>query len=117
MKKLNKIFLLVSLIGILLLLFISQHLEPKTINISEINKGSLDDRVKILGDILDSRDYSNNTFHVLTIEDLTGVIEVVFNTKEEQLKINSSKSYFITGKVQEYNQTLQINAEKIVLKS
>lgn len=114
MEKLKKIFLLISLIGILLLLFISRNLEPKTINVYEINESLLNQRVKISGQILDSWDYSNNTFHVLKLKENLSIIDVIFNTKSQEFKFNSSKVYTIIGKVQKYNQTIQISADKIL---
>jgi len=115
MEKLKKILLLSSLVGILLLLFISQQITPRNQNISDINESQLEQRVKIIGNIIEVREYSNNTFHILKIQDLTGSISVIFNTKPQALSINYSREYSVIGKLEKYNQTLQVAAEKITL--
>jgi uncharacterized protein YdeI (BOF family) len=118
MEKINRILLLATLIGVLLLLFLSMKLEPQKIPINNITTASLDRQVKIEGNIIKTRDYNNDTFHVLTFNDSSGKIEVIFNSKQERrLSINSSLNYSAYGKVSKYNETLQITADKIVLSS
>lgn len=115
MERFKKILLLSSLIGIILLLFLSQQITPKNQNISELNESQLEQRIKITGNLIEARAYSNNTFHIIEIQDSTGAISVIFNTKSKELNLNYSKNYSIIGKLERYNKTIQINAEKISL--
>lgn len=114
MEKRQALLLVLSLIGILILLLLSQKLEPKLRDISGITKKNLDETVKIRGLITEAREYNNNTFQVLTIKDSTGNISAVMNA-EHEVEINKSKNYTIIGKVQSYNQTLQISISKLFL--
>ena len=112
----QKILLVASLIGILLLLFIVSKSEPQLTPIKNITESFLDKTVKIEGNIIKTRDYNNSTFHVLTFRDYSGQIEVIFNSKQsEKLSINSSLNYSTIGKISKYNETLQIIASKIIL--
>lgn len=112
-----KIFLAASLLGILALLFLSQALAPQIITpISNITNESLNEQVVVFGTLTSIRDYSNNTFHVITLQDLTGSIEAIMSTKASvafKETLNKSLNYTISGKVSEYNSTLQINADII----
>jgi DNA/RNA endonuclease YhcR with UshA esterase domain len=112
MEKRLAVFIIMSLIGILLLVFLSQKLEPKTMSISGISEKNLEQSVKIRGQIVNAREYNNKTFQVLTVKDQTGNITAIMNLNTE-ITINKSKNYSIIGKVQAYNQTLQISIDRI----
>ncbi len=110
MEKRLKIFLVASLFGILLLMFLSHIVEPQSPTpIANITNKSLDQQVMVVGLITSVRDYNNNTFHVISIKDSTGNITAIASYRRG-LHINSSADYKIIGKVEEYNSTLQINA-------
>ena len=113
-----KWLIIASLAGIALLLFLSQALEPKIISISDISSSMLDEKVSVAGNFTSVRDYSNETFFVLALKDSTGSIAVIASSKKgsylkSQIKLN--QTYLVTGDVQEYNQTIQISAEKITM--
>jgi len=111
----KKILLIATLLGIMLLLLISQQIKPKIQSVGEINESQLNQRVSVEGNIIKTRDYSNDTFHVITFRDDSGLIQVIFNSNPRKLDVNSSFKYFISGKLEKYNETLQINADKITL--
>lgn len=114
MEKRLKIMLALALAGIFLLIIISNLLEPKPVDISKISSEMLDQKVSMIGNLAQIKIYNNETFFVLTIKDSTGNITITAlseNKLKEKLILN--QTYFITGKVQEYNRTLQISAEKI----
>ena len=52
---------------------------------------------------------------ILTLEDKTGKITATSNSNK-QLKIINNQTYLISGKIQEYNHTLQIAIDKIEIK-
>ena len=109
MNKLFKISLAVSILGILLLLFLSNILEPKQINIGDIDNTLLNKDIKVQGEIFKIQDKQD--FKILSIKDSTGKIEVLCNC-ENSLK--DGLNITIVGKVQEYREYLQISADKIM---
>ena len=115
MNKPQKIALVASLIGILILLFISQTIEPKLVVISNITQENLNQQVKISGKITSLKEYNNQTFQILEFQDETGTIEVTANAnKGLKNEINLSRNYELVGKITEYNNTLQISINKLI---
>ena len=51
----------------------------------------------------------------MNLQDNSGEIEAISSSKTP-LEINKTLTYIITGKVEEYNKTLQINVNRISLK-
>ena len=100
--------LIISLTGILLLLFISNFAEPKTMEISSINEKNLNQQVKITGQVISKNNYTNN-FTVLNLEDKTGKIQVICSCPN----IKQNQTLEIIGAVEKYKDDLQINAEEI----
>ena len=118
MDKKQKKLLILSLIGILFLLFISHEIQPKTISIINITSNDTGKIFQIEGNIIKISSYNDNTFHVFTVKDSTGSIQAIFGSEDSiSWNINQTSDYIITGKLEKYNNTLQINAEKIFLKS
>ena len=113
MQKLLKISLIISLLGTLLLIILSYSFQPKLININEINSNLLNQKVKISGRVISEKDYSKNLekgyFKVLTIQDKTGKIETICSCRYS-LK---NKTIEVIGKVEEYKNKFQINADEI----
>lgn len=114
-KTLFKISLIVSLFGILLLLFLANSLEPKLIDISSINDEMLNQQIKISGEIFKIQD--KETFKILSISDSTGKIDVLCECREELIENNQIKNnqeIIVIGRVTEYREYLQISADKII---
>lgn len=95
-----KIGLALSLLGILLLTFLSSHLTPKGYNIINLTEKNMDNYVAISGQISNIRNFEENEFHILTITDKTGSIAGILNSKN--LSINLTQKYLITGKITKY---------------
>ncbi len=112
-----KIPLSLSLAGILILLFLAQQ-EPPLEKIGNINNHSynfLNKKVKIEGTVINEKQYDNiKPFKILSIKDATGSIQVTCNCPGDQNL--TGKFIQVKGKVSEYNQNLQINADEITLK-
>jgi len=106
--SLLKISLLFALVGTALLLFLAVQLEPKLIDIKDIDMKEYDSFVKIHGNISSIRQPGNIT--IMMLRDDTDEIEVVVYEK-----INAPLGSFveIIGKVGEYNYNLQVEATKI----
>ena len=114
MEKRQAVFLIISLIGILALIFLSQILEPERKDISKITERNINEIIKIRGQVTDAREYNNKTFQILTVKDATGAISAIMNAKS-LIEINKSRNYSIIGKVQIYNNTLQISVNRLFL--
>ena len=110
-----KILLAVSLLGILLMIFLSNHLEPKQVTVAEALNKSLDEKVTVIGKIIDVRSMKSSDFKILKIKDDTGSIAGTLNSRK--LSINESQDYKIIGKISEYNKTIQISIDRIFLLS
>lgn len=112
MENRQKLFLALSLITIFFLLFLSTVIQPQQLAISDITKTNLNQFVKVAGKITSQRNYEGKDFQVLVIKDKTDSIQVTTNAKNK-IELNYSLNYTIIGTVTEYNQTLQISANKI----
>lgn len=111
-KNLLKSSLIISLIGILFLLLVSNINQPKIKNISDINSNQINREVMIKGRITNIKNIQENRFLILTIQDSTGQIDVTLSySKKPNLKINQNIT--IIGNVQQYKSDLQINVQKI----
>ncbi|MBI2629928.1 OB-fold nucleic acid binding domain-containing protein [Candidatus Pacearchaeota archaeon] len=106
-KSLLILSLALSIFGIILLFYLSSF-PPSQSKISELESRMINSRVKIFGQLIQIS--NQKTFFIMKIKDSTGTIEV---TTEKPFPINSTLE--ITGKIQEYKNKKQINAEKIVL--
>ena len=105
-----KIAFSVSLIGILILLFLSETIEPRLVTISSLSNKDLNKKVKISGEILEIE--NKEGFQIISIKDQTGEISIIANT---QLQISEiKKNITIVGLVQEYEGNIQISADKIL---
>lgn len=112
LEKINlKTSLSLSIIGILILLFLTT-LSPRLTNIQEINKDFLERQVKVNGEIFEIRSFEETDFQVISIKDNSGKIDV---TSDKILNLTLNQTIQVIGQVREYNNTLQIQAEKIIL--
>ncbi len=108
--SLLKLSFTISLLGIFFLLFIST-LEPNLKNISDITTKDLNKKTKIQGQLVNIRTI-NPDFQILTIKDSTNQIDI---TLDKPLKITKNQNLTIIGKITEYKNLPQIQAEKIIL--
>lgn len=109
-KTLMKIALICSLLGILLLSFISENIKAKETNISSISLADIDKDVKIIADVISAKQSSNTLF--LNVQDDTGRINVVVFEPEDTV-IKPGNKLEINGKVAIYNNKLEIIARTI----
>lgn len=116
METPQKILLISSLVGILLLLFLSKTMEPEVQNISNlsINKSFLgkNSEIKIIANITHQTDIKNSSLTILNLEDSTGKITGIINTKKIII-FNLTKTYEITGKLTEYENQTEISINRI----
>jgi len=110
--NLLKITLSISLIGILLLLFLSNFLEPKLTNIEQINNKLLNTKTKIQGTISNIKNYENSSFQITSIKDETGEIDITTN---KILNLTKNQNITVIGTINEYKQRLQMQADEIII--
>ena len=110
-KNVFKITLSISLMGILLLLIISNQ-QPKLTTINQITIKDLNKNIKIQGEITNIKNYQESNFQILSIKDETGEIDITAN---QILNLTNSQTIIVSGKVTEYENNLQIQASKIFI--
>lgn len=110
-KDLFKISLLCSLVGILILLIISERIEAPSIKISEINKELIEKQVKISGNITSITQKPG--ILIFNVKDETGQIKVI--TFGEEVKLERNLAVEIEGIIKEYQGALEIEAKQIKL--
>lgn len=104
-----KIALICSLIGLVLLYFISTKIEVKDYKPNFLNKDVGDD-VKLTGKVLKITDRGDVVFIEVYRQ---SPVNVVLFTDDDNLKLSNGDNVEVIGKVQEYNGKNEIIAEKI----
>lgn len=110
-KTLLKVALFCSLMGILILIIISERITIPTHTINTINKTLIDKEIKINGEITTIKETPG--LLILTVQDSTGKITVIIFDKE--ITINKGDHVEIQGTVTEYKNILEIDAKIIRL--
>jgi uncharacterized protein YdeI (BOF family) len=113
MKTNLKICLVLSLLGVILLIFLSSHLTPREYTIINITRELIGNYVMIKGNIFYIKNIKESEFYILTISDSTGKITGTLNSKD--LSINKSQNYIFSGKIEKYENETQININKIIV--
>lgn len=111
--SLLNLFFVISLIGVFLLLILSNILEPRLISIEKVNDRLIDKKIKVQGEIFNIKRYEESDFQVISIKDKTGKIDI---TTDKILNLKNNQTIIVIGKVTQYKEYLQIQADKILLK-
>jgi len=106
--NIEKISLIISFVGIVMLIFLSQTLEPKEMKIYDINSKMLEGYVKIVGNLTDIKNLEN--MQILTVNDPTESIKVVVY---EKTNLSKGMKIEVIGKVVRYKSSIEIEAQKI----
>ncbi|MFA6023047.1 MAG: OB-fold nucleic acid binding domain-containing protein [Candidatus Pacearchaeota archaeon] len=106
----NRLFLAISLGGILILLILNLT-EPPLKDIKNLDKTLINHNFQIVGRLINVNVYENN-FTVAKILDNSTKIDIVCNCPKLINYIN--KTLKINGKVSEYNGKIQLQADKII---
>lgn len=110
MEQITKLCIITTLLGIILLIIVSDKIEAPTSTISSITKQDLNQEVKLRGTIKAS--INKETIAFLDLEDSTGVISIVL-FKPQNTKITKGSFAEVTGKVSLYEEKLQVYAETV----
>lgn len=111
-RTILNISLTASLLGILLLLLISENLAAKQITTNSITRNHIDKDVILIGSVSSINKQGDLT--LLKIKDNTGKIDVVI-FKSSDLSLEYGDDIEVYGKVALYNNKLEIIAKSIKL--
>lgn len=111
-KNLLKIALVTSLIGIFIILIVTEKADLFGYSIAKIDKSFVDRDVRIEGEIVKIKETPG--LLILDVRDETGSIKVVA-FKEEKIELKKGNKIEIEGKVREYRNELEIEAIAIKL--
>ncbi|MEK6820086.1 MAG: hypothetical protein AABX71_00055 [Nanoarchaeota archaeon] len=106
MERALKFYLALSMLGTLLLLIIS-NFTVKEVKIEEIDETLLNKNIRVQCRIISEKNYDN--FCVLTCQDETGKIKLTFSKNLNLI----NKTIAAEGKIIEYRNILEIQADKI----
>jgi DNA/RNA endonuclease YhcR with UshA esterase domain len=115
-EKLLRIALITSLIGIIGLIVFAPSIEVKNVDIKDIDRGMIDEDVKIDCVIQDISQSKSKSSYFLTINDGTGQMQMVIfesqaaELQEKHLDISDFKDrkVEVVGKITEYNSQLEL---------
>ena len=115
-EKLLKIALVTSLIGIIGLIIFTPTIEVKEMDIKDINRGMIDEEVRIDGVIQDISQSKSKSSYFLTINDGTGQMQlIIFETQAAELQENhldlndfKNRKVEVVGKITEYKSQLEL---------
>ena len=114
--KLLRIALITSLIGIIGLIIFTPTIEVKEVEIKDINRGMIDEEVKISCVVQDISQSSSKSSYFLTINDGTGQMPlIIFESQVAEIQSNNfdindfkDKKVEVVGKITEYNSQLEL---------
>ena len=111
--KLLRIALITSLIGIIGLIAFTPTIEVKEVSIKDINRGMIDEEVKITGVITEIAQSSSKTSYFLTINDGEAQIQlIIFESQVAEIQSrNMDIEDFRNHKVQVVGTITQYNSE------
>ena len=115
-EKLIRIALITSLVGIIGLIIFTPTIEVKEINIEDINRGMIDEDLKIDCVVQDVSQSSSKSSYFLTVNDGTGqIMLIIFENQASELQSKNfdisdlkDKKVEVVGKITEYNSQLEL---------
>ncbi len=113
-KRLLKICLVTSILGIFLLLTIAEFSQQKFYQINDITEKQIDTQIKIQGTITKIKDLPG--LLLFDLKDNTSKMTVVV-FKDFQINLTRGQNISVIGKISEYNNVLEIIADEITIKN
>ena len=110
-RVLLRVSLIFSLIGILILFFLTYTLKVNLYEINSLSKDNLDDIVRVKG-VVESFTETPGLY-LVNLKDNTGKITVVV-FKDEKLELQEGLEIEVIGNVVEYKDNIEIIAKEIV---
>ena len=114
--KLLKIALITSLIGIIGLIIFTPTIEVKEVDIKDINRGMIDEEIKITGVITDVAQSSSKTSYFLTINDGEAQIQlIIFESQVAEIQSKNldiedfkNRRVQVVGTITQYNSNMEL---------
>lgn len=107
--SITKLTLSISLLGIIFLLILTNTQQPQSLEIKDINLNSLNKKLSTHGTITKINNYQE--FQILTITKNSYSIDILLDKKTNL----TNESIKVTGRLEKYQNNLQIRAEMIKL--
>ena len=105
-----KVSLVFSIIGIIILFFISDKIKPKEYQINKLTKDELEKEVKIIGKIKNLKQLNKGL--LITLEDKTSSIKVIL-FENKNIKLRTGINIEVIGKLKTYQKEFEIEAHEI----
>ena len=99
-----------TLSGILTILFISENVEIKLIQIKDINEDQIGKEIKVIATISSIK--STPGLYILTLKDVTSTIKAII-FKESDLNFKMNDKAVVTGEVVKYQNILEIQINEL----
>lgn len=109
-RKLENLAMVVSLVGVLLILFVSEKMEAGSLSIIDVNESYLGNNVKITGEVV--RLIETEGLLILDVKDDSGKIKVVAFS-DEYVDVQENDKVEIEGEVVEYKNETELDAKVI----
>lgn len=110
-KTLLILSLVGSLLGIFILFFISNNLELDKSSIDKITFSDVDKNVKVMGNVEEI--FENEKVMILEINQLQKMKVVIFKDNNESIDIKKNDYIEVIGKVEEYENELEIIGKRV----
>ncbi len=115
-EKLLRIALVTSLIGLIGLIAFTPTIEVKEVDIKDINRGMIDEEVRITGVITDVAQSSSKTSYFLTVNDGEAQIQlIIFESQVAEIQSKNldienfkNRQVEIVGTVTQYNSEMEL---------
>ena len=115
-EKLLRVALITSLVGLIGLIVFTPTIEVKEVDIEEINRGMIDEEVKIDCVVTDIAQSSSKSSYFLTVNDGTGQTTViVFESQASEIQSRhldisdfKDRKVEVTGKITQFNSQLEV---------
>ncbi len=111
-SKILKISLIVTVVGLLGIIFLSGYVNPEKLTIKQIDKSKIDNQVEL--DVkIDSIKKTKSNTQIIKITDNTGSINlVIFPSTDFKTKLIKGQKITLVGRVTQYNGNLEIILEE-----
>lgn len=110
-SNLLKLSLIIALVGTFMVVILANNLEPSTKTIDSINERSIDEWIKVQGNVTQETDVSG--LKIITVNDGTASISCIlrknvsYNFKDQRVEIQ--------GKITDYKGDIEIDISKITV--
>lgn len=111
-KKIYKISLVTTVIGLIGIVLLSGYVNPETVTINQIDKSKIDNQVELDATVISVTQTRTNT-QIIKLGDETGTINlIIFSSVDLKTKLSKNQHVRVIGKVTQYNNDLELILEE-----